>query len=161
MTNNNLSFSITIFIILTLFILAGCLFPRNINAADLKDFKSDKCSMFPEGTLQDKNLWCHCCVEHDKAYWKGGSFEERKEADNALKICVKKMGKKHVARAMKIGVRLFGTPYLPTSFRWGYGWPYQRGYTEISIEENEMVKLKMVEYNLSEQLPLCKEKILE
>ena len=32
--------------------------------------------------------WCPCCVEHDRAYYYGGSREQKKAADEALKQCV-------------------------------------------------------------------------
>lgn len=39
---------------------------------------------------------------------------------------------------MFTGVRLGGTPYLPTSFRWGFGRPYLRGYKAITAEEKKI-----------------------
>jgi len=33
------------------------------------------------------------------------------------------------------GVRIGGSPYWPTKFRWGYGWPYLRGYKPLTFEE--------------------------
>jgi len=36
---------------------------------------------------------------------------------------------------MLAGVRIGGTPYLPTKFRWAYGWPYPRGYTALSNDD--------------------------
>jgi hypothetical protein len=41
------------------------------------------------------------------------------------------------------GVRVGGTPYLPTSFRWGYGWPYLRGYKVLTAQEKKQV-LKII-----------------
>lgn len=38
---------------------------------------------------------------------------------------------------MFIGVRLGGTPYLSTSFRWGFDRPYPRGYKAITAEEQK------------------------
>jgi len=40
---------------------------------------------------------------------------------------------------MLAGVRVGGMPYLPTPYRWGYGWPYPRLYGELSATEKEMV----------------------
>ena len=36
---------------------------------------------------------------------------------------------------MLTGVRIGGSPYFPTSYRWGYGWPYPRGYQDLSEDE--------------------------
>jgi hypothetical protein len=41
------------------------------------------------------------------------------------------------------GVRVGGTPYLPTSFRWGYGWSESRGYKALSDEEKRELKEKL------------------
>ena len=54
-------------------------------AGDLKPFTTDGCSSFPDGTLNHKTLWLKCCTAHDKAYWKGGTYQERIIADQALK----------------------------------------------------------------------------
>ena len=41
---------------------------------------------------------------------------------------------------MLAGVRVGGTPFLPTKFRWGYGWPYPRFYGELTTDELQQVK---------------------
>lgn len=35
----------------------------------------------------------YCCNEHDVAYYEGGSPEDRKLADNRLRLCVQQAGK--------------------------------------------------------------------
>ncbi len=115
---------------------------RSVHAGNLKPFKSDGCSGFPDGTIEQKNLWIKCCIEHDKRYWKGGIYEERRMADEELKECVENVGEPEIAQLMMAGVRVGGTPYLPTSFRWGYGWPYPRGYKSLTDDEQLEVKLK-------------------
>lgn len=107
----------------------------SVSAGDLIPFKSDGCSSFPDGTISQGNLWQKCCIEHDKAYWVGGTKEQRKNADEELRSCVAKVGEPEIAQLMLAGVRVGGTPYLPTSFRWGYGWPFPRGYTSPTKEE--------------------------
>jgi hypothetical protein len=82
------------------------------------DFKGDGCTNFPDGDYAD------CCFEHDKAYYVGGSWKMRWRADKKLYQCVAaKKGFKHklIAPIMWAGVRVFGVPFLPTSFRWGFG----------------------------------------
>lgn len=82
------------------------------------DFKSDKCSLFPDCDYGD------CCVEHDKKYYFGGSFKQRRQADIALYKCVRaKKGFHHkiIAPLMYVGVRIGGVSWLPTPFRWGFG----------------------------------------
>lgn len=62
------------------------------------------------------------------------------EADKQLKSCVSSLGQPAVGRLMEFGVRIGGTPVLPTSFRWGYGWPYPRDYQALTEEELGQVK---------------------
>ena len=81
-------------------------------------FTSDGCSGFPNGD------WLECCVRHDLPYWMGGTREERANADLALKRCVSDKGHPVVAAIMHFGVRIGGIWWLPTPFRWGFGWDY-------------------------------------
>jgi hypothetical protein len=111
-------------------------------ANELSDFTSDGCSAFPEGTIEQKQLWHSCCVIHDLAYWKGGNADERKAADLALKACVAEVGEPGIAKLMLAGVRVGGTPWLPTRFRWAYGWPYLRGYKEAVEDELRQIERK-------------------
>jgi len=113
------------------------------SAGDLRPFTTDGCSSFPDGTSEHHSLWSECCVHHDVAYWKGGTRIERRIADEALAQCVTSVGKPKTARMMLAGVRLGGTPYLPTSYRWGYGWPYPRGYKALTEEEQRLVKRQL------------------
>lgn len=110
------------------------------SAETLKPFTSDGCSAFPNGTFKQKELWLSCCTAHDIAYWKGGTYEQRLTADQELKLCVEKVGEPQIAALMLAGVRVGGTPYFPTSFRWGYGWPYPKLYGELTPEELKQVK---------------------
>jgi len=41
---------------------------------------------------------------------------------------------------MLAGVRVGGTPFLPTSFRWGYGRVYPKFYGELTKKELEQIK---------------------
>ncbi|BFM13951.1 hypothetical protein R50073_01340 [Maricurvus nonylphenolicus] len=108
-------------------------------ASELKPFTSDGCSAFPDGTFAQNELWLACCTAHDYAYWQGGTYEERKEADIALQQCVAQVGEEEIALLMLAGVRVGGTPFLPTTFRWGYGWPYPRLYGQLTAHEREQV----------------------
>lgn len=110
-----------------------------VNADVLKPFTSDGCSSFPDGTIEQNELWLSCCKIHDYAYWKGGTYQQRLDSDNALQLCVSKVGKPEIALLMLVGVRVGGTPLLPTSFRWGYGWSFPRFYGPLNIEELDQV----------------------
>ncbi len=70
--------------------------------------------------------WRECCVVHDRAYYYGGTREEKQAADEALKQCVANMLDDDtlanlLGSAMQIAVSIGGLPYFATSYRWGYG----------------------------------------
>jgi hypothetical protein len=102
----------------------------------LKEFKTDGCS---GGMSWVWNLvtghgppWEGCCVTHDKHYWAGGSKQDRKDADKALRVCVAKNGYPIWAWIMWIAVRLGGGPRWPSRYRWGFG--AERYLTESLIK---------------------------
>ncbi len=111
-----------------------------LHASEIRPFESDGCSAFPDGTPQQQELWLGCCRAHDLAYWRGGTASEREAADLELRECVASLGEPEIADVMLAGVRAGGTPYLPTRFRWGYGWPYPRGYKALTREELEQIE---------------------
>lgn len=115
-------------------------------SADPTPFASDGCSEFPDGTLQQNTLWLDCCRAHDRTYWLGGTAVEREAADQDLHSCVANVGEPEIALLMLAGVRVGGSPYWPTSYRWGYGWPYwsawrPRGYQALTNEERKKLKI--------------------
>ena len=120
--------------------LIACILLTRGCAQELQPFTSDGCSSFPNGTLETKTLWLSCCTAHDSAYWQGGSYAERLQADKDLRSCVAQTGQPEIAQLMLAGVRVGGTPYLPTTFRWGYGWPYPRGYKALTTDERKLVQ---------------------
>jgi len=85
-----------------------------------REFVSDGCSCFPDSE------WVECCVTHDVIYWMGGTREERKQADSELQTCVSKKGHPVIGTIMYYGVRVGGVYWLPTSYRWGFGWDYPK-----------------------------------
>jgi len=123
-----------------LFLLSGC-----GGNKEFKPFVTDGCSWFPDGTCEENDLWRECCVTHDRTYWVGGTRAERMEADRLLKKCVAEAGVPKTAVLMRVGVWFGGTPYLPMSFRWGFGWPFPRGYKALTVEEREMVDRRLAE----------------
>ena len=112
----------------------------NVTAENIKPFTSDGCSSFPDGTFEHNQLWLSCCTAHDYAYWQGGTYHERLLADKELQQCVAKVGEPHIANLMLAGVRVGGSPYLPTTFRWGYGWSYSRWYKVLTDAEKKQIK---------------------
>ena len=114
-------------------------------AEEIKPFTTDGCSAFPDGDLENNAKWMQCCIKHDYAYWKGGTKIERETADIKLKQCVAELGENNIAEIMHWGVRIGGEPFYPTWYRWGYGWPYNRGYAPLTKEEEQQVKFRMIE----------------
>lgn len=125
---------------LRLLIIISLFFTFILHAENIDPFTSDGCSIFPDGTFKQKELWLSCCIANDYAYWQGGTYVERLAADKELKQCVSKVGEPTIAKLMLTGVRVGGTPYLPTSFRWGYGWPYPRWYKALTAKELEHIR---------------------
>lgn len=72
--------------------------------------------------------WNGLCVEHDKAYWVGGTVKARRAADRVLMAGVVMNGHPIWAFLMWASVRIGGHPLLPFSWRWGYGFPYPKNY---------------------------------
>ncbi|MCP4472765.1 MAG: hypothetical protein GY815_19160 [Gammaproteobacteria bacterium] len=91
--------------------------------------------------------WEHCCVAHDRDYWRGETrdgFEEREQSDVRLRACVVETGEQRgadIAETLSLpqteivdmikltgelmyqAVRLGGGPCTGLSWRWGHGWP--------------------------------------
>jgi len=84
-------------------------------------FRYDGCTLWLNGN------WTSCCAVHDAVYWCGGDAEDRREADIALGECVNSKTPV-MGSLMSYGVRLAGTPWIPWSFRWGFGWEFGKGY---------------------------------
>ena len=134
-----------------LVLLSGC---ATAMASDLRDFWSDGCSLFPDGTIKDRSKWCDCCLSHDIAYWQGGAEKERKKADDILRDCVLERTKdKNLAETMYLGVRAGGHPAFPTWYRW----PYGRGYERLSDAEKQRVRERLDEYTQKHPTGYCGE----
>jgi hypothetical protein len=102
-----------------------------VAAAALAPFTTDGCSLFPDRALVGRADWCHCCLAHDLAYWRGGTADERLQADLVFRACVQKESSDPaLAETMYLG-----GPALMTPFRWGYGWPRGRFYAPLSADE--------------------------
>ena len=130
------------------YLIVTCLlFSTSAYAEKIDAFTSDGCSAFPDGTFQENELWLACCTNHDVAYWQGGLAEQRLAADNELKQCVAEVGKPNIAKLMLKGVRIGGSPYFPTSFRWGYGWDFFRGYQSLTADEKKQIKAMGIKLN--------------
>ena len=146
-------------LLVAVFWLGACTGFRPPNTPGLAPFTSDGCSLFPDGPRTDRDRWCECCQTHDLAYWQGGSEEQREQADAALRDCVLlRTGDSQLAATMHAGVRAGGHPVFPSGFRWGYGWPYGRGYEPLSNDEKRQVEDQLARYAKQHPTGYCAER---
>jgi hypothetical protein len=87
-----------------------------------KPFHGDGCSCFPDLDYGD------CCMDHDRAYWRGGTPAQRRAADKALRRCIAEKNRPLLAHVVYWGVRIGGHGWLPTPWRWGFGHRWPHGY---------------------------------
>ena len=100
----------------------------------LKPFVSDGCPRLAKMiSYPREDHWQLCCVEHDKAYWKGGSLEEKQQADSAFHSCVSERGSPDAARLMYYALRsVQKSSHVQT---WGYGWVIPHNTSAHTPEE--------------------------
>ena len=98
-------------------------------------------------------MWFNCCEIHYKPYWQGGTKSQRLIADEALSQCVAKVGQPKIAKLMLAGVRVGGSPYWPTNFRWGYGWEFPKSYGELTQQEKKSIDFEWKQYQLNLVMP--------
>ena len=139
---NNLKFITTLFIL--------CLTPSLRAEIKLKTFETDGCTMFVDGPKGQRNLWKHCCVEHDLRYWFGGSSEDMDAADLRLKSCVEKVGGKKWANLMYTGIRAGHYSPIKFKYRWGWAWSVRRKTTPLTQEEVVYVISELRTLNLDD-----------
>lgn len=81
--------------------------PRHPDHKPHMEHPDYQCTMWPDGRYNS------CCVEHDIAYMKGGTWRERREADKALFHCVREHSNLFNACLMYVGVRIAGSSLWP------------------------------------------------
>lgn len=119
----------------------------------LKEFITDECTMYPEGTKDQPKLWSHCCVLHDLFYWAGGSNFEMDRADLILEACVEETGQTVQAKIMYHGIRL--GHLSPISFKdksFGNGWTMPRERQPLSPDEKLQLREKVLTFDLSDSI---------
>ena len=122
----------------------------------LSPFTTDGCSLFLDRSPFGEADWCYCCVAHDLLYWRGGTEEARFNADSELELCIRNAsGSTLLAKIMFAGARIGGSPYLPTWFRWGYGWQFGRPYGPLTSQEVILASSLEREYRANNPILAC------
>jgi hypothetical protein len=105
-------------------------------------FTTDGCTLWPNGT------WEECCVQHDVAYWCGGPRRLRRAADRQLHACIADHGGRLNGMVMFLGVRVGGTSWLPTPWRWGYGFDWLRPRARLRADPVHVPRLPAAKSSL-------------
>ena len=89
-----------------------------------RPFHFDGCTLFPDRVGQTSFL--AACLQHDIAYWYGGSSAERKMADQQFREAVQAAGPAGawLQWPMYAAARVFGDTWLLRQFNanWGFGY---------------------------------------
>ncbi len=95
----------------------------------------DGCSCVPDFKFTS------CCDDHDRAYRHGGTWEQRKRADEKFRQCIRNKGYGVLDDIYYLGVRISAVPWLPTPFRWGFGYPFKKGHRGYTPHSEETEKI--------------------
>lgn len=136
-------------------VLAFCIlgWSFSANAGKLTPFVSDGCSSSPDGFVEGAEL-LECCLIHDVQYWKGGTLEEKQQADAEFKMCLDKRTFPWMAQIYYQSVKVGGDADLGAPWAWGYGWKPLREYSPLTAEEKQSVQ--QMSPNLSVAVPLTR-----
>lgn len=153
----------------------------------IDEFHSDGCSgglsdswktlarVWPElsHAIGEQPPWEACCIDHDRAYWRGESidgFEKRLQADSRLHQCVEQSGEQQaeqIARRLGVpraeideiirltaelmfqAVRLGGGPCTGLDWRWGHGWPPCGSDAEPAVEDPGLLQVRQTAQQFS------------
>lgn len=98
-------------------------------------FTDDGCSCSPDLNFRQ------CCYDHDRAYYHGGSKEQRQRADEKFRQCIRDKDHSILDDVYYIGVRIGAVPWLPTPWRWGFGYPFKKGHRGYTPHSEQTEKI--------------------
>lgn len=124
-------------------------FTSAVYANELKNFESDYCTYFPEGTILRPGVWQDCCFNHDLRYWFGGTQADMDKADLKLRSCVSKKAGSFYGNMMYYGVRAGHYSPIKNKRKWSWGWKTKRS-GELSIEEKTVINKGLDALDLDE-----------
>lgn len=97
--------------------------------ATLQKVESYHCAHLPEKLAVDQ--WSDCCSELDRQYWRGGPFTAQREANQTFRSCIASVYPESYIPVMTYyGLYVFSSPFVPTSWRWAYGWDFGHGFRD-------------------------------
>jgi hypothetical protein len=102
-------------------------------AYELLPFCTDGCSVVGNKT---KTSFL-CCVDHDIAYWAGGSKSDKYKADGRFYQCLLKTEGQGVAETYSAAVAVYGDPY------WGLDWVNRPRFMPLTEEEKQIAAQKL------------------
>lgn len=98
----------------------------NTNAFELKNFETDGCTKFIDGTIEQPKKWYHCCLMHDMKYWYGGDQKAMDQADTDLYNCAYEAAGEFWANLLYVGVRTGHYSPIKLKYQWAWGWTHSR-----------------------------------
>ena len=111
-----------------------------------RPFVTDGCTAWSEGTPRQPELWRHCCVRHDLAFW-AGSAGKRDQADLELRDCVAETGQRGIAKLMYFGIRAGRkSPRKIAGMQWGNAWsPTEPRRTPLSVADIDALEREILD----------------
>ncbi|MCP4912383.1 MAG: hypothetical protein GY909_04635 [Oligoflexia bacterium] len=110
-----------------------------VQEKEMKAFYTDLCTGYPEGTRKEPNLWAHCCIKHDLAYWVAGTRDQRKLADKNLRSCVTEAAGKFQGNLMYYGIVVGHASPIKAKTAWGWAWDKKerKKFAPLTEEQKE------------------------
>lgn len=133
-------------------LLIACILLGCQSDIQLMSFANLGCSSALNPSELASDEWCGCCVEHDIAYWRGGSSMQREQADERLRDCVQRTSRNEViADSIYKGVLDGNSKYFFTGYRWAYGWSFDRSYKPLNEKEQHIANQYLLDYFKGDQ----------
>lgn len=128
--------------------LIAFLFCFNLSALELKNFETDGCTKFVDGTIENPKKWYHCCLMHDMKYWYGGDQKAMDLADRDLYECAYDAAGEFWANILYMGVRSGHYSPIKLKYQWAWGWTHPRTkMAQLSNQEKEIAKTSLQKLN--------------
>jgi hypothetical protein len=107
-----------------------------------KPFASDGCSVIQPvyeffGATPPAAAFCRL---HDVDYWAGGPLRDYVRANREVRQRTSAAGYPVLAWIRWLGVTLGGWPFLPTPWRWGFGWHFGRWRLFRALEQADRTR---------------------